>query len=330
LLEQAERNGGPVVATPEDGPEPRSDMATDSGRRRLHAWISIMRGCNNYCSYCVVPYVRGPQRSKRPEEVADEMQALAEHGIVEVTLLGQNVNSYGHDIQPQTTFVKLLQSLNEIPCIARIRFTTSHPKDLSSELMHAIRDLNKVCEHLHLPVQSGSSRILDLMNRGYSAEDYIENVEKLRGFVPDIGLTTDVIVGFPGETEDDFEQTLSLLGRVQFDGAYIFKYSHRPGTAAVRLPGELEQKTIIHRHKKLLDFQKKISLDRLKKLVGTTQSVLPEKHDPKHPGNVSGRTRAYRVVSFPGTSDLVGKEIDARIADLSGWTLMGERTTSRT
>lgn len=325
LLERVEQNGIPVVETPEDGPEPRTDIATDSDGGPIHAWVSIMRGCDNYCSYCVVPYVRGPQRSKRPEEVLDEMRMLADQGVVKVTLLGQNVNSYGQDLLPKTTFVELLQSLNEIPGIARIRFTTSHPKDLSIELMYAIRDLQKVCEHLHLPVQSGSSRILNLMNRGYSAEDYKAKVENLRTIVPDIGLTTDVIVGFPGETEEDFQQTRSLLSHVQFDGAYIFKYSTRPGTAAAMLDGELEQETIVHRHRKLLDLQKSISLSTLTTLVNTTQSVLPESYDSKRTGHVLGRTRARRVVSFPGNDDLIGTEVDVRIVNLEGWTLIGER-----
>jgi tRNA-2-methylthio-N6-dimethylallyladenosine synthase len=325
LLEKAERNGRPVVQTPEDGPEPRTDVAIDSSGKRIHAWISIMRGCNNYCSYCVVPYVRGPQRSKHPTEVADEMRVLATNGIVEVTLLGQNVNSYGQDIRPATSFVELLRTLNEISGIARIRFTTSHPKDLSSELIHAIHDLERVCEHLHLPVQSGSSRILGLMNRGYDAEEYIKKVEQLRETVPDIGLTTDVIVGFPGETDDDFEQTRSLLERVRFDGAYIFKYSTRPGTAALKLDGEVERETIIHRHRTLLDFQKKISLSRLREAVNTIQPVLVEKDDSKRPGHVLGRTRGYRVVSFPGNHELIGREVDVRIADLGGWTLIGEK-----
>ncbi len=330
LLETARQNRIPVVATPENGPEPRSHIASVSDGKQIHAWVSIMRGCDNNCSYCVVPSVRGSQRSKPPQEVLDEARRLAERGVVEITLLGQNVNSYGQDLFPKTTFVNLLHSLNETAGISRIRFTTSHPKDLSNELMYALRDLNKVCEHLHLPVQSGSSRILSLMNRGYSAEDYRTKVETLRILVPDIGLTTDVIVGFPGETEEDFRHTHFLLSDVQFDGAYVFKYSTRPGTAAAKLDGNLEQKTIIRRHRTLLDLQKRISLSKLKDLVNTTQSVLPEGYDSKRAGFMMGRTRAHRVVSFPGNGELIGTEINVRIANIDGWTLIGERLRPQT
>jgi tRNA-2-methylthio-N6-dimethylallyladenosine synthase len=253
------------------------------------------------------------------------MRSLAARGILEVTLLGQNVNSYGQDITPPTTFLALLESLNDIPGIARIRFTTSHPKDLSIDLMYALRDLGKVCEHLHLPVQSGSSRILERMNRGYSANEYIEKVETLKEIVPEIGLTTDVIVGFPGETEEDYRHTRSLLARVRFDGAYIFKYSRRPGTTAARLGSEVKQETIMHRQRDLLAFQKDISFQRLGELVGTTQSVLAEKTDTKRAGNVVGRTRGYRVVSLAGDEGVIGTEVDVRIIDLNGWTLIGEQ-----
>jgi tRNA-2-methylthio-N6-dimethylallyladenosine synthase len=299
LIQRAERGERPVVATPEDGPAPRSDQAVQGDHTRLRAWVSVMRGCDNYCSYCVVPFVRGPQRSKHPTDIVREVEKLAEQGVAEVTLLGQNVNSYGQDLPDTMTFARLLESLDGIPGILRIRFTTSHPKDFSRDLMLAIRDLPRVCEHVHLPVQSGSTRILSLMNRGYSAEQYLERVAALRELVPDVGLTTDVIVGFPGETEEDFEQTRSLLELAQFDGAYIFKYSVRSGTAAARLDGRVARATIADHHRKLLDFQKQISLARLKQMVGTTQSVLPEEVDARRPGNITGRTRGYRVMQIP-------------------------------
>ncbi|MEW5825774.1 MAG: tRNA (N6-isopentenyl adenosine(37)-C2)-methylthiotransferase MiaB, partial [Candidatus Bipolaricaulota bacterium] len=329
LVRRAECGERPVVATPEDGPAPRSDQALRNGQARIQAWVSVMRGCDNYCSYCVVPYVRGPQRSKDPIEVAREVQKLAAEGVVEITLLGQNVNSYGQDLPEKTTFARLLESLNDIPGISRIRFTTSHPKDFSRDLIRAIRDLSRVCEHVHLPVQSGSTRILALMNRGYSAEQYVERVAALRDLVPGVGLTTDVIVGFPGETEEDFEQTRLLLERVQFDGAYIFKYSVRSGTAAARLDGRVTRPAIADRHKELLEFQKRISLARLKDMIGTTQSVLPEKADERRPGHVTGRTRGHRVASIPGDASLVGREITISVDRLDGWTLIGTPSHTR-
>lgn len=324
LVRRAENGERPVVATPEDGPDPRSDLAIGRESSRIHAWVSIMRGCDNYCSYCIVPYVRGPQRSKRPEDILEEARTLARQGVIEITLLGQNVNSYGQDLDSNATFPRLLESLAGIPDLLRIRFTTSHPKDLSHRLMQAIRDLPKVCEHLHLPAQSGSSRILKMMNRGYASEEYLRKVEKLRRLVPQISLTTDVLVGFPGETEEDFEQTRMLLDRARFDGAYIFKYSSRPGTAAAKLDEKIGRETIIRRHRALLDYQKQISLSRLKRLVDTTQSVLAEKVDSKRKGRLLGRTRSHRVAGFRGPVEFIGKECDVHISRLDGWTLIGE------
>jgi tRNA-2-methylthio-N6-dimethylallyladenosine synthase len=324
LLQRVERGERPIIATPDDGPAPRSRVSAPADRPRVHAWVSVMRGCDNYCSYCVVPYVRGPQRSKPPEDVVGEVRALAESGIVEITLLGQNVNSYGQDLGTDISFAQLLKLLEGIPGILRIRFTTSHPKDISRDLMVAIRDLPNVCEHLHMPVQSGSARILKLMNRGYAPEEYLRTVETLRELVPHIGLTTDVIVGFPGETHEDFEQTRSLLERVQFDGAYIFKYSSRPGTAAAEIDGKPNEREIARNHRTLLDIQKELSLKRLRELVNTTQSILPEQDDARRSGHVLGRTRGHRMASVPGCNELVGKEIDVSISHLDGWTLMGE------
>ena len=324
LVERAGSGERPIVATPEDGPDPRSDLTIDRGGSPMHAWVSIMRGCDNYCSYCIVPYVRGPQRSKRPEQVVDEATALVRRGVVEITLLGQNVNSYGLDLDSGAAFPHLLESLDALAGLARLRFTTSHPKDLSVDLMRAIGNLSTVCEHIHLPAQSGSSRILEMMNRGYSSGEYLAKVEKLREFVPEISITTDIIVGYPGETEEDFEQTRTLLERIGFDGAYIFKYSTRSGTAAAELEETVDNDTIIRRHGELLDSQKEISLGRLKRLVDTTQSVLPEKIDPKRKGCLMGRTRSYRVASFEGPAEIIGKEHDIHISRLDGWTLIGE------
>ncbi|GAB4330097.1 MAG: tRNA (N6-isopentenyl adenosine(37)-C2)-methylthiotransferase MiaB [Candidatus Abyssubacteria bacterium] len=322
LLRRAEDGERPVVVTPEDGKSPRSDLVF--GRARLHAWVSVMRGCNNYCSYCVVPYVRGPQRSKSPEEVEAQVRSLANRGVIEVTLLGQNVNSYGQDLGAGVTFAQLLERLAPIPGIRRLRFTTSHPKDISVELMEAIGRIPKVCEHIHLPVQSGSTRILELMNRRYTSDDYLRIVDRLRNLVPHISLTTDIIVGFPGETEEDFEDTCELVKRVQFDGAYVFKYSSRPGTAAARLSGALDDATISKRHRELLELQKRISQGRLKDLVNTVQSVLLEQPDLKRNSHLLGRTRGHRVASVHADNGFIGQEVDVLITGLEGWTLIGE------
>jgi tRNA-2-methylthio-N6-dimethylallyladenosine synthase len=324
LIERVEAGERPLVETPEDGPDPRSDLAMDREGSPLHAWVSIMRGCDNYCSYCIVPYVRGRQRSKSPDRVIEEVRALAEKGVVEITLLGQNVNSYGMDLKPATSFASLLESLDPTSDLLRLRFTTSHPKDLSLDLMRAMRDLPKVCEHIHLPPQSGSSRILKMMNRGYTSEEYIAKVEKLRELVPDVSITADLIVGFPGETDEDFAETRSLVERVRFDGAYIFKYSKRSGTAAADFEDTVDPEAMVSRHRELLELQKVISKGRLEEFVGSTHDVLAESVDTKREGNLMGRTRNYRVASFPGDESLIGKECRLEISRLDGWTLIGE------
>ncbi|RJP22228.1 MAG: tRNA (N6-isopentenyl adenosine(37)-C2)-methylthiotransferase MiaB [Candidatus Abyssobacteria bacterium SURF_5] len=331
LIERAAHGEKPVVSTPEDGPALRADAYSAHVPGRYHAWVSVMRGCDNYCSYCIVPYVRGAQRSKHPEEVVEEVERLVQRGVKEVTLLGQNVNSYGQDLGCETTFSKLLQRLDQIEGLLRIRFTTSHPKDISADLMRAFRELPTVCEHLHLPVQSGSSRILRLMNRGYTAQRYLETAAKLREYVPDIALTTDVIVGFPGETDDDFEATRALLDEIRFDGAYIFKYSPRQGTAAALMEGAIAREIVKRRHHVLLDLQKRISQERLAQLLGTQQTVLPEQPDKKRAGHLMGKTRGHRTASFfaPPSLDLFGKEISVRVFRIDGWTLIGEMSLKK-
>ncbi len=323
LVQRAEQGERPLISAPEDGPALRS-MENPSVSQRLHAWVSIMRGCDNYCTYCIVPYVRGPQRSKHPEDIVEEVEDLVQSGIKEITLLGQNVNAFGKDLGGDASFASLLRAIDRIPNLLRIRFTTSHPKDISEELMLAIRDVPSVCEHLHLPVQSGSARILRQMNRNYTAEEYLAKVEKLRQYVPEISLTTDVIVGFPGETEEDFQATRSLLEQVRFDGAYIFKFSPREGTAAAEMNGRVSRDVIKRRHRELLDFQKDISSDSLKQLLDSTQLVLPEKADPKREGHLLGRTRGHRTASFAAPQDFVGSEVAVRISRIAGWTLFGQ------
>ena len=285
------------------------------------AWIAVMRGCNNFCSYCIVPYVRGRERSRPAADVVSEVRRLAEQGYLEVTLLGQNVNSYWdgeHD------FSDLLRLVAGVEGIARIRFATSHPKDLSDKLIDTIASEPKVCNHVHLPVQSGSSRILRLMNRKYTREQYLERVRRIRQAIPDVALTTDIIVGFPGETEEDFEQTRSLLEEVEYDGAFVFHYSVRPGTAAARLPDNVPHEEKIARLEELNRLQKKISLKKNRALVGRIEEVLVEGPNRKRPGQYIGRTETNKIVVFrPGREESKRGIVKLLITDASAHTLFG-------
>ncbi|MDR3120607.1 MAG: tRNA (N6-isopentenyl adenosine(37)-C2)-methylthiotransferase MiaB [Clostridiales bacterium] len=263
------------------------------------ALVSVMTGCDNFCSYCIVPYVRGREKSRLPESVYREVCGLAASGYREVTLLGQNVNSYGKDILGGAVdFAGLLTRLCEIEGIARIRFMTSHPKDLSDRLIYAMRDLDRVCGHLHLPVQSGSTRILARMNRGYSREDYLALVYKVRGAIPDIALTTDVIVGFPGETESDFSDTLALAAEAEFDMAYTFLYSPREGTPAARLEEQVDRGVMAERFSRLVELQNGVSLKKNRRLLGSRVTVLCEGLSKTNPERLTGRTPGGRVVNF--------------------------------
>ena len=235
IVDKSLSQPSPVIDTTGD-PEYHRKRLPATRVDKIKAWVSIMYGCDNFCTYCVVPYLRGRERSRPPEDIVVEVRELAQKGYKEVTLLGQNVNSYGKGLDRNADFPSLLRMVNDIPGIERIRFVTSHPRDLSDGLIAAIRDLPKVCESLHLPVQSGSDRILASMNRKYTRDEYLDKIMKLRDAVPDITLTTDIIVGFPGETEQDFEMTVTLLEEVQYDGIFAFKYSKRPGTAALNFP----------------------------------------------------------------------------------------------
>jgi tRNA-2-methylthio-N6-dimethylallyladenosine synthase len=325
LLRRAIADGGPVIAVDERTRPMRSQAEFGLRERGVRAWISIGEGCDNRCAYCVVPMVRGPERSKPPELILDEVRCAIERGYTEIFLLGQNVNSYGHDLVSAPDFAGLLELVNEVPGVRRIRFTTSHPKDMSPRLVEVIRDLPRVCEHLHLPVQSGSSRILALMNRGYARGDYLDKIELVRSAVPDIGLTTDVIVGFPGETEDDFDETRSLLEQVRFDTAYIFKFSPRDGTSGEALPNSVPQHIIVHRHRMLLEIEKEISRARMGELVGTKQEVLVEELCKQEPEYIVGRTRSYRVVRVRSDGAQVGDEVEVDVTGVRGWTLYGTR-----
>jgi len=264
------------------------------------AWVNIIFGCNNFCSYCIVPHVRGRERSRSMDDILTEIRALAEDGCKEITLLGQNVNSYGNDLGEKDLFARLLYAIEDIDGIKRVRFMTSHPKDLSDSLIEAMKNCSKVCAHLHLPLQSGSTRILEKMNRKYTKEHYLSLVEKLRKAVPDIALTTDIIVGFPGETEDDFEDTLDVVRKVRFDAAFMFIYSPRKGTPAARLEQDIPQDVISRRFKTLVDLQTAISTELAKKTEGQVLEVLVDGPSKQNPDVLSGRTRTNRLVNFKG------------------------------
>ncbi len=290
----------------------------------LKAWVTVMYGCNNFCSYCIVPYVRGRERSRSVDDIKNEVERLALEGCKEITLLGQNVNSYGKDLEGEYTFAGLLRELNTVPGIERIRFMTSHPKDLSDELIYAMRDCEKVCEHLHLPVQSGSTRILDEMNRRYTKEQYLELMEKVKKHIPGIGLSTDIIVGFPGETEEDFSETLDVVAKARFDMAYTFLYSKRTGTPAAKSPDQISEEVKKDRFDRLLALQNSISREINDELLGKEVEVLVEGLSKSSKTTYTGRTRENKIVNFKGSPELVGKLVKVKIDTIQTWSLLGK------
>ena len=285
--------------------------------------VNIMFGCNNFCSYCIVPYVRGRERSREPEDIIKEIEELVADGVVEVMLLGQNVNSYGKNLEHPITFAELLRRVEKIEGLERIRFMTSHPKDLSDELIETMRDSKKICRHLHLPLQSGSSEILKRMNRKYSKEQYLALVEKLRAAIPDISLTTDIIVGFPGETEEDFEETMDVVRKVRYDSAFTFIYSKRTGTPAATMPNQVPEDVVKNRFDRLLKEVQDIAAEVVKSHEGTVQKVLVEEIDTHEAGFVTGRLSNNTVVHFAGDASLIGKIVDVSLDEAKGFYYMG-------
>lgn len=287
--------------------------------------VNIMFGCNNFCSYCIVPYVRGRERSRKPEDIIEEIKALADDGVKEVMLLGQNVNSYGKGLDEPITFAELLRQVCKIYGIERVRFMTSHPKDLSDELIEVMASEHKVCKHLHLPLQSGSSRILKEMNRHYTKEDYLALVDKIRAAMPEIALTTDIIVGFPGETEEDFKETMDVVSRVEFDSAFTFIYSKRTGTPAVSMEDQVPGTTVKDRFGRLLVLVQEKAQRKNRGLSGRTLPVLVESINPQDSSLVSGRLENNSVVHFPGNENLIGQIVDVRLKEAKGFYYYGER-----
>ncbi|HDH06062.1 MAG TPA: tRNA (N6-isopentenyl adenosine(37)-C2)-methylthiotransferase MiaB [Nitrospirae bacterium] len=293
---------------------------------RVRAWVSIMYGCDNFCAYCVVPYTRGRERSRPRADIYNEFELLAEQGFKEITLLGQNVNSYGKNLAEDSDFPGLLEKIHKIDGIQRIRFVTSHPRDLSGKLINAMRDLPKVCEHLHLPVQSGSDKILHLMNRGYTFEDYKKKMDSLRNNINNIAITTDIIVGFPGESDKDFELTLNALLEIEYDGIFAFKYSKRPGTKALNLPDHIDEAVKSERLSKVLQLQEAITFQKNKALIGKTMEILVEGASANDPEKLTGRTKTNKIVNFCGDEKDIGDLVKVEILEARQHSLYGETT----
>lgn len=292
----------------------------------LSAFVSIMQGCDNYCSYCVVPYLRGPEMSRNPEDILHEIKKLTEHGVKDITLLGQNVNSYGKKLAIACNFVSLIEKINQINGIERIRFTTSHPKDLSAELIGCFARVPKLCDHIHLPVQSGSNRILKLMNRGYSVEEYLRKIDGLRSVCPQISITSDIIIGFPGETQKDYQETIDMMEKIRFDSVFSFKYSARSGTSAEKLPDHVAEADKKQRLKELQALQNQHTQEKNEALEGSIQEVLVEGQSKNSQHDLTGRTRSWRIVNFKGFPELIGSLVKVKITRGYLHSLRGEKT----
>ena len=291
------------------------------------AFVTVMRGCDNYCSYCIVPYVRGREISRTIADIKEEVQSLVSNGCKEVTLLGQNINSYGKGLDGNVTLGNLLSELNELDGLDRIRFVTSHPADMSRDLIRTMSRLEKVCEYLHMPVQSGSDEVLKRMRRGYTAGYYRDLISYARELIPHLTVASDFIVGFPGETEEDFQETVQLMEDIRFQNCFIFKYSPRTGTKAAELKDDVPDKTKRARNMKLLELQKQISLEENKKIIGKEMQVLVEGASKSDPNRLSGRTRQNHIVVFNGSQDLVGKLAGVVIHEVTDLTLFGKLTS---
>lgn len=303
-------------------------LAGAAENKSVTAFVSIMQGCNQFCTFCIVPYTRGLERCRSIEEIVEECRELAGRGVKEITLLGQIVNSYGRKDYPKvdgkSAFVQLIEAVHEIDGLERIRFTSPHPKGYGDDLIEAYARLPKLCEHAHLPAQSGSNRILKLMHRLYTRERFLEIVGKLRQSAPGIGVGTDIIVGFPGETEEDFEQTMTLVGEAQFDQAYIFKYSQRRDTPAAKMPNQIPQEVIDERHSRLFELMNRQGAARYRDCVGKTVEILVEGPSRKNPERLSGRTRSNKIVVFEGAERHIGQLVNVKITRAGSFTLYGD------
>ncbi len=290
------------------------------------AYVNIMFGCNNFCTYCIVPYARGREKSREPEDIIKEIEALAKNGYKEITLLGQNVNSYGKTLttHEKYSFTDLLKEINNIEGLERIRFMTSHPRDISDELINAFGELDKVSKYIHLPVQSGSNNVLKRMNRHYTREKYLDIVAKLKNTVPDIAIGTDIIVGFPGETEEDFNDTIEMVKEVEYDNAFTFLYSVREGTKAAVMEDQIDEKIKHERFDRLLEILYPIFQKKNEEYIGETVEVLVESLSKNDENTLTGRTDTFKLVHFPGDSELIGKIVKVKINEVTSFTLTGD------
>ena len=328
LIVAAFESKGMIVDIWKDTDKIEEDLPVEC-KYRFKSGVNIMFGCNNFCSYCIVPYVRGRERSRDPKDILREIERLVADGVVEVMLLGQNVNSYGKNLEHPMTFAQLLEEVEKIDGLERIRFMTSHPKDLSDELIEVLGKSKKICKHLHLPLQSGSSRILKEMNRHYTKEQYLELVKKIRAAVPDIALTTDIIVGFPGETEEDFLETMEVVKEVQYDSAFTFIYSKRTGTPAATKEDQVSPEVVKDRFDRLLHVVQKIGSQKAGALQGTVQKVLIEEINAQDEHLVTGRLSNNSVVHVPGGADLIGKIVNVSLDECKGFYYLGTLAEGR-
>ena len=286
--------------------------------------INIMFGCNNFCTYCIVPYVRGREKSRRPKEILQEIEKLADDGVVEIMLLGQNVNSYGKNLEDEISFAQLLQEVEKIDKIKRIRFMTSHPKDLSDELIEVMKNSDKICRHLHLPLQSGSTKILKAMNRRYTKEQYLELAAKIRREIPDISLTTDIMVGFPGETAEDVDDTIDVIRKVGFDNAFTFIYSVRTGTPAAAMD-QVPEEEVHAGFDRVLEAVQETARKQVARLQGQTLTALVEEVNEQDASLVTGRLSNNTIVHFPGSADLIGQIVPVKLEECHGFYYTGHR-----
>jgi tRNA-2-methylthio-N6-dimethylallyladenosine synthase len=307
----------------ENSTEFTSDLPAER-QHEWHAWLPITVGCDNFCTYCIVPYVRGREKSRDPDDLVKEAAGLAADGVEEVTLLGQNVNSYGRDLYGRPAFTELLDRLSIESGLRRIRFTTSHPKDLTEETINIIGQRGNLCPHIHLPLQAGSDRVLALMRRRYTAAHYLKLVRMIKERIPDVSITTDIMVGFPGETEEDFEQTLEVVKTARFDQAFTFIYSTRPGTVAAGYDDPVPAETKSAWFSRLLDMQNQISLERNQAVVGSRVDVFVEGLSKKDRHRLAARTPSNKLVHFNGSDRLIGQTVPVAITEAYSWFILGE------
>ncbi len=326
LLDSRWNSQGQIIDIWEETKDIIEELPTER-KYSFKSGVNIMYGCNNFCTYCIVPYVRGREKSREPQEIICEIERLVKDGVKEVMLLGQNVNSYGNTLEEKVTFAQLLQMVERIDGLERIRFMTPHPKDLSDELIDVMSKSEKICNHVHLPLQSGSSSLLKKMNRNYTKEQYLALVDRIRAKMPDVSLTTDIIVGFPGETEQDFEDTLDVVRKAKYDSAYTFIYSKRTGTPAAKMEDQIDEAVVKERFNRLLETVNEVSHSISARYTGTVQKALVEAVNDHDESLVTGRLTNNMLVHFAGDKELIGQIVDVSLDECKGFYYMGTMVT---